>query len=136
VADVDVRIHEAALHEFLHGAAGPVMRDLSAKARKGERIAKALAPWYVRAGVKAVGPTDAPAGPYVDIVSEAKTADGAPLGLFAEVGTKPHVIESHGDYPLRNRETGQVFGRRVNHPGTKAQPHIRPALYAVFSDAL
>src|SRR5689334_3931213 len=61
-------------------------------------------------------------GIYFDVQA---TADYA---LFVEVGTAPHVIESHGDYPLRNARTGQVFGRRVNHPGTAAQPFLRPAL--------
>lgn len=46
-----------------------------------------------------------------------------------EYGTDPHVIESTGDWPLRNKETGQVFGRRVNHPGNAAQPYLRPAVY-------
>jgi hypothetical protein len=50
--------------------------------------------------------------------------------LVTELGSRPHAIDSHGRYPLRNRETGQVFGRHVNHPGTRAQPFLRPALYS------
>lgn len=46
-----------------------------------------------------------------------------------EYGSGPHEIESHGDYPLRNAETGAVFGRKVRHPGTPEQPFMRPALY-------
>lgn len=46
-----------------------------------------------------------------------------------EYGSRPHIIRSHGNYPLRNRETGQVFGRVVHHPGTPAQPYMRPAVY-------
>lgn len=46
-----------------------------------------------------------------------------------EYGSDPHEIVSHGKWPLRNKETGQVFGRRVNHPGTPEQPFMRPALY-------
>jgi hypothetical protein len=46
-----------------------------------------------------------------------------------EYGTDPHVIESTGKWPLRNKETGEVFGRVVNHPGNEAQPYLRPALY-------
>jgi Bacteriophage HK97-gp10, putative tail-component len=48
--------------------------------------------------------------------------------LPVELGTRPHEIESHGDWPLRNRRTNQTFGRKVNHPGTPAQPYLRPAL--------
>jgi len=47
------------------------------------------------------------------------------------LGTRPHVIESHGDYPLRNAKTGEVFGRVVQHPGTAPQDFLRPALLAV-----
>lgn len=63
------------------------------------------------------------------IVSASGGADGRTYAVYVELGTRPHVIESHGDYPLRNRETGQAFGRRVSHPGTRAQPFLRPALY-------
>lgn len=61
-------------------------------------------------------------GPYVDVHA---TADYA---LPVELGSKPHDIVSHGDYPLRNPKTGQVFGRRVRHPGNQPQPYLRPAL--------
>lgn len=44
------------------------------------------------------------------------TADYAP---YVNDGTRPHVIRSRGPWPLRNRETGQVFGREVHHPGTR-----------------
>lgn len=56
----------------------------------------------------------------------------APYGLYVNNGTPAHPIDSLGDYPLRNRATGQVFGRHVNHPGTKAQPFIVESL-AVLS---
>lgn len=45
-----------------------------------------------------------------------------------EYGTRPHLIESRGKWPLRSKETGAVFGRTVHHPGTEAQPFMRPAL--------
>ena len=48
-----------------------------------------------------------------------------------ELGGRPHEIRSHGDYPLRNRETGQVFGRVVHHPGTPAQPYLRPGVMSI-----
>jgi hypothetical protein len=52
------------------------------------------------------------------------------VGYWApvEFGSAPHWIESHGDYPLRD-EHGNIFGRRVWHPGTTPQPFMRPALY-------
>jgi hypothetical protein len=48
-----------------------------------------------------------------------------------EVGGRPHIIRSHGPWPLRNRETGQVFGQVVHHPGTPAQPYLRPGVMAI-----
>lgn len=53
----------------------------------------------------------------------------APHWMYVEYSTRPHVIRSHGPWPLRNRETGQVFGPVVHHPGTTAQPFMRPAIY-------
>jgi len=44
----------------------------------------------------------------------------APYGRYVNDGTPPHGIDSTGPWPLRNRATGQVFGRHVNHPGTRA----------------
>lgn len=48
-------------------------------------------------------------------------------GLFVEVGTKPHVIRSHGDYPLRDSK-GRVFGKVVHHPGNRPYSYLRGAL--------
>jgi hypothetical protein len=42
----------------------------------------------------------------------------APYALWVNNGTPPHVIESTGPWPLRNRATGQVFGWVVHRPGT------------------
>jgi hypothetical protein len=52
----------------------------------------------------------------------------APYGLYVNNGTPPHIIRSTGPWPLRNRATGQVFGRVVNHPGTKPNPFITESL--------
>src|SRR6266702_2745721 len=43
----------------------------------------------------------------------------ADYGGYVNNGTLPHGIVSHGPWPLRNRATGQVFGRTVHHPGTR-----------------
>jgi hypothetical protein len=75
---------------------------------------------HVRRGVDGLGP-------YRDIGSDATSPDGFcyPLGL--ELGTRPHTITSHGDYPLRGKN-GQIFGKTVQHPGTKPTPWCRAAL--------
>lgn len=46
-----------------------------------------------------------------------------------EFGSAPHIIRSSGPWSLHNRETGERFGRVVRHPGTPAQPFMRPAVY-------
>ena len=38
---------------------------------------------------------------------------------YVNNGTLPHEIRSTGPWPLRNRASGQIFGPRVNHPGTR-----------------
>jgi hypothetical protein len=45
-----------------------------------------------------------------------------------EYGSRPHTIRSHGRWSLRS-DDGEYFGRVVHHPGTKAQPFMRTALY-------
>jgi hypothetical protein len=67
-----------------------------------------------------------PDGSYL-VGPTATTAGGLPLGPLVEDGTPPHIIESHGAWPLRNKGTGQVFGRVVHHPGTRPQPFIAAA---------
>lgn len=66
-------------------------------------------------------------GPYRDIGSDATTPEGFAYPLALELGTAPHRIESHGDYPLRDKH-GNVFGRVVDHPGTPPYPWCRAAL--------
>lgn len=42
-------------------------------------------------------------------------------------GTAPHEIVAHGR-TLYNHRTGQFFGKRVQHPGTTANPFLQRAL--------
>lgn len=117
---------------------GPVGRDLGRKAEIVMQGAKRRAPvsprgshgrgsGYLRSNIGWRYDWDA-GGISVVIESTARTPEGAPYALFVEIGTRPHIIRSKGPYPLRNRQTGQVFGRQVNHPGTPASPYLRPAL--------
>lgn len=53
-------------------------------------------------------------------------ADHAP---YVEFGTQPHVITSNdGPLVFRGEDGELVFTNKVNHPGTPAQPFLRPAL--------
>jgi hypothetical protein len=83
-------------------------------------------PGYARDAIHVERGRDAE-GPYRDVGSDATSPDGYPYPLGLELGTAPHVIESHGDYPLRDQH-GNVFGRTVNHPGTHPYPWCRAAL--------
>jgi len=51
--------------------------------------------------------------------------------LYVERDTRPHIIRSHGPWPLRNRATGQVFGPVVHHPGTRGQHFIERTAQSV-----
>lgn len=54
-----------------------------------------------------------------------------PAARFVIEGTSAHDITSHGPWPLRNRATGQVFGRHVRHPGTTANNFVLKGLALV-----
>lgn len=84
------------------------------------------APGYARSRIHVERGRDE-RGRWWDIGSDAKTPDGTDYPLILELGSRPHVITSHGDYPLRDRH-GRVFGRSVRHPGTRPYPWCRAAL--------
>jgi hypothetical protein len=119
---------------LLRSVGGPVAKDLRHRADRGAGKAKELCP------VSPEGSNGNPPGHLRDSIDSRSGVDGE--GLFAEYGTdveyalpvelgsKPHIIKSKGDYPLRDQH-GNVFGRQVNHPGTEAQPYLRPAISAM-----
>lgn len=55
---------------------------------------------------------------------------GVKYAGFVHEGTRPHVITVRSARVLANRRTGQIFGRRVQHPGTKANPFMKRAVDA------
>lgn len=48
----------------------------------------------------------------------------APYAKFVHEGTKSHIIKAKKMKALANKKTGQIFGKKVNHPGTKANPYL------------
>jgi hypothetical protein len=60
--------------------------------------------------------------------SDGRVSVGTDHWRFVEYGARPHIILSHGPWPLRNRKTGQVFGPIVHHPGSPEQAFMRRAL--------
>lgn len=60
-------------------------------------------------------------------------SDGVDYGVDVEFGTSPHVILPKGK-ALKFKVGGKtIFAKRINHPGTNAQPFFRPALDQVKS---
>lgn len=51
----------------------------------------------------------------------------APYAKFVYFGTKPHMIKVKKARALANKKSGVVFGKKVNHPGTKANPYLKNA---------
>lgn len=49
-----------------------------------------------------------------------------------EYGTKPHTIRAKSKSVLANRKTGSFFGKTVNHPGTRPNPMLGPAIRNVI----
>lgn len=56
----------------------------------------------------------------------------APYAGYVEFGTQPHTIrpKSPGGVLVFKMNGRTVFAKRVNHPGTAAQPYVRPAFEA------
>lgn len=48
----------------------------------------------------------------------------AKYSSYVDQGTKPHIIITRNAKVLANHRTGQIFGRVVKHPGTRAQPYF------------
>ena len=62
---------------------------------------------------------------------------------YVEFGTKPHTIVPVNKRVLANKQTGQIFGTRVNHPGSAPNPFMerivaaaQPEITALFETAL
>lgn len=127
-----VDLNHPAIRALLTSPEGPVAKLLIRDAQKVTQGAKRRCPvspagsggnrsGHLRSSIGWDLGRDA-GGLYADIGTDVD------YGLYVEVGTKPHVIRAHGPWSLRNRRTGKVFGPVAHHPGTRAQPYLRPAL--------
>lgn len=88
-------------------------------------------PGYARDRIAARPTVSLRGGLAFNVGSDATTPEGFPYPVVLDVGSRPHTIESHGDYPLRNPRTGQVFGKRVHHPGTAPTSWCRGSLAVI-----
>ena len=56
-------------------------------------------------------------------------SDAVEYGAAVEFGTAPHIIRPNAMKALKFKSGGKnVFAKKINHPGTRAQPFFRPAL--------
>jgi hypothetical protein len=74
-------------------------------------------------------------GKVYNVGSDATTPDGVAYPVILDAGSSPHIIESHGDYPLRDKH-GHVFGRVVHHPGTAPTYWCRNSIRAILGRTL
>jgi hypothetical protein len=49
-------------------------------------------------------------------------------GIYVHEGTRPHMIRIVNKRVLANKRTGQIFGTKVNHPGTRENPFLQMAV--------
>lgn len=58
--------------------------------------------------------------------SEVKIGNTAEVkyAKFVHFGTKPYVIKPKNKKALANKKAGIIFGKKVNHPGIKANPYL------------
>jgi hypothetical protein len=116
-----VDLHEPAIRALLNDPGGPVGRELATLAQRVTQGAKRRCPARTGRLRSSIG-WDLSTSPLAaDIGTDVSYA------LFVEYPTRPHVIRSHGDWPLRDKK-GNVFGREVRHPGTAGQSFLRAAL--------
>lgn len=54
---------------------------------------------------------------------------------FVYFGTRPHIIKPKKMKALANKKSGQIFGKSVNHPGTKANPYLEKAFSEYVASA-
>jgi hypothetical protein len=111
------------IRSMLRSPTGPVGRKILAKGKQIEVRAKELAaPHGTMANYVHSSPLPSLLGTTVLIYCD------HPAAIFVLKPTKPHAIDSHGTWPLRNKRTGQVFGRHVWHPGYKGDDFLGRAM--------
>lgn len=121
-------IDEQEMYELLDAPTSPAVRDLRESAQRVGRGARRRTHGRIAAGINVHEPAREGAGWYADVETGAEDEHGAPIGLFVEVGTRPHIIEARDKQALHWASAEHPV-KKVHHPGTQAQPHLRPALY-------
>ena len=124
-------LNPAGLAEVLAGPNGPVYRDLLVRAIRVESRAKVLASGRpgprVQTGRLRASIThrvlSSPAGAFAEVGTNVEYAG------FVEFGTSPHTITARTRQALYWKGAEHPV-YRVNHPGNRPYPFLRPALLA------
>lgn len=126
------RVNHAAIRHLFRDEDGPVGRDLDdmsrrvlVAAQRGVGVRSNTLLLTIRRGPY----EDRPRGPYRDVIA-GKTGLTRYLGFHLR-GTEPHVIvpRRRRRKALRFTSGGSVvFARRVQHPGSRANPFLTRAL--------
>lgn len=61
-------------------------------------------------------------------IAKGQVSVGVNYAVFVHEGTRPHEINALVKRVLANKRTGQIFGKKVKHPGTKANPFLQRAV--------
>lgn len=121
--EIDASDLEAKAAAFMNDLPKVVRRSVLDAAKAGERAAVAAAPhrtYRLRNQIEGrmVSTSEASA--------EAELISAAEYSSFVNDGTRPHVIRPRNAAVLAfDRGGSPVFARRVQHPGTAAQPFMK-----------
>lgn len=130
MARTKVTIDEAAMHQLLYSAGGPIGKHMTKVTLKVHGVAKIIAPvdsgqlrndisWKIEA---------TPRGPVGRVYNRVKHA------LYVHEGTRAHVIRPTRAKLLAFKPRGSgrtVFAKVVHHPGTRANRYLRRAVEMV-----
>lgn len=122
-----IKFNEEEINKLLHDKNGVAAKHLYQTATKAERVSKRLCPvdtGRLRSSINSGLGVDSK-GLFSYFGTKVEYA------LDVEFGTSPYVIEVKNKKVLANKKDGIIFGKKVNHPGTKAQPFLRPAMIEV-----
>lgn len=143
MAETDIVFDDAAIRALARSPGALAMLDqLAGRVVIGQKRRCPVAPVYPVSGATAPGGTRhagdfplRPSGYMRTSVHAFREPDGSviigptdPASKFVIEGTPAHEIRSTGPWPLRNRQTGAVFGPIVQHPGTPKQDFVTPSL--------
>ena len=115
------RPNNAAINELLHSRKSPVVFHLANIGRQVEGNARRLVGVKTGRLKASIGSRIVRGFPGHNVEVFADT----PYAVYHHDGTRPHVIRPRRKRVLKFQSGGQtVFARKVNHPGTRANPFL------------